>query len=311
MSQAEQPTLVLTRGAPGSGKSTWAVSWVADNVPWRARVNRDDLRFAMHGAYVLDRMREDGVTVAQHAQVTALLKAGLSVVVDDTNLRAATVRDWYKVADALGVPVEFADFDTPVDVCIARNKARAQAGGREVPEDVIRSFFQRYYHRDGSLPAIPERLEDVSSMVPYVPGDVFRPKAILVDVDGTLARMKDRSPYDWKRVGEDELIDNVAEVVRRLYSTGITIVIMSGRDGSCRAETQDWLLRHEIYYTELHMRAADDMRRDNIVKYELFDKHIRDKYNVVGVIDDRKQVCEMWESIGLTLFRVGPMNADF
>lgn len=37
-------TLTITRGLPGSGKSTWAKAWTAADPTCRARVNRDDLR---------------------------------------------------------------------------------------------------------------------------------------------------------------------------------------------------------------------------------------------------------------------------
>ena len=35
------------------------------------------------------------------------------------------------------------------------------------------------------------------------------------------------------------------------------------------------------------MRSAGDKREDSIVKSELFDAHVRDKYNVQFVLDDR------------------------
>lgn len=306
-------TLVLTRGAPGSGKSSWAMSWVNDDPAWRVRVNRDDLRFTTYGAYVLDRIREDKITLLQRAAVETALKAGLSVVVDDTNLRAATVRDWYAIADKFGAEVEFADFDTPVEVCIERNNARAAAGGRDVPEAVIRSFFQRYY-RKGALPEIPERLESQDQVrVPYE-ADVSLPQAIIVDIDGTLADMSGngRSPYDYTRVDEDDVIENVANIIRRLYHSGVTVIVMSGREDYCREKTEQWLSKKAgVVFDHLYMRKTDDGRKDSIVKYELFDQNVRNNFNVIGVFDDRKQVAYMWEEIGLTLFKVGPIDADF
>lgn len=306
-----EPELVLTRGIPGSGKSTLAALWVDENPEWRARINRDDLRFAMYGKYVIGRMREDTVTVAQHAQVRALLNAGISVIVDDTNLRAQTVKEWLKIAAECGATVSHMDFETPLEVCIERNNARAAAGGRNVPEDVIRSFHSRYT-RKGKFPAFPTLDEKVDVWEPYVVQE-NKARAFIVDIDGTLASMEacGRGPFDWARVGEDDPIVNVIETVRALRSAGYLIVFMSGRSDVSRKETMNWLTDYDLEPEFLFMRRDQDSRPDDIMKYELFNQNVRENFNVIGVIDDRKKVCEMWEKIGLTLFRVGPMAADF
>lgn len=60
------------------------------------------------------------------------------------------------------------------------------------------------------------------------------------------------------------------------------------------------------------MRPKNDNRKDSVVKKEMFDKYIRDKYYIEAVFDDRLQVCQMWHNeIGLPLFRVGDPDADF
>ena len=57
------------------------------------------------------------------------------------------------------------------------------------------------------------------------------------------------------------------------------------------------------------MRPAGDRRRDSIVKAELFDRKVRDEYRVLVVLDDRKQVVDMWRSLGLTCLQVA--EGDF
>ena len=54
----------------------------------------------------------------------------------------------------------------------------------------------------------------------------------------------------------------------------------------------------------LFMRASGDTRKDEIVKLELFDAHVRGKYDVRLVLDDRDRVVRMWRSIGLTCLQV-------
>lgn len=68
---------------------------------------------------------------------------------------------------------------------------------------------------------------------------------------------------------------------------------------------------HDIPYDHLHMRQTDDKRSDYIIKHEIYNEHIRDKYNILAAFDDRLQVCRLWYELGLPLFRVGDPDADF
>lgn len=294
--------LLLTRGAPASGKDTIALKWVKDDPDWRTRVNRDELRWNMYGEWVLPRMGEETVTLVQQNMVRTLLKAGQNVIVSDTNLAARFVKEWLKIAVECKVEVEFVDVPTPLEECLRRNKARADAGGRFVPEDVIRNYFARYF-RNGELPPVPTLDAAPTFSRTYVQ-DPALPTAYVVDIDGTLAKMTGRGPFEWHRVGEDEPIQNVIDTVRSLKSAGHKIIFMSGRDEVSRNDTVRWLFTYAgIAANELYMRSAGDMRRDNIVKYELFWKHVGERYNVLGVIDDRNQVVEMWRELGLTVFQ--------
>jgi predicted kinase len=140
--------LIVTRGLPGSGKSTYARTLQ----PRVVRVNRDDLRRMLHGRRYLTQWAEWQVTIAQRAQVEALLRAGTDVCVDDTNLRSRTVRDWARLAAALGATFEVADFtQIPLDECLRRNATRPDE--ERVDEDVIRSMHERFIAgRDLPLP---------------------------------------------------------------------------------------------------------------------------------------------------------------
>lgn len=133
-------------------------------------------------------------------------------------------------------------------------------------------------------------------------------KTWLVDIDGTLAVKGERGPFDWHRVGEDAPNKPVIQVVRALMAAGLEVRYVSGRTEECRGITVDWLRRHVMSSTlptDLFLRADGDYRPDNVVKRELFDKHIRGVYDVAGVIDDRAKVVRMWrEELGLTVLDV-------
>lgn len=137
--------------------------------------------------------------------------------------------------------------------------------------------------------------------------------AWIVDLDGTLALRGDRSPYDWSRVGEDKPNPPVITVARAL-AVRSSLIFMSGRMEQCREPTRMWL---HTYLCEgslgcrcagpLLMRKDGDMRPDQIVKRELFERHVQGLYEVEGVLDDRDKVVRMWrEELGLTCLQVAP-----
>lgn len=305
--------LVILRGLPGSGKDTFALYWVKQDPLGRMRVNRDLIREQMYGEFVLGHEREQVVSHVQRAMVEAGLREGKSVIVSDTNLRAATVRDWKKVAKKFSAAVSVVDIDTPLDECIRRNKARGDAGGRYVPEHVIRDFHNRYM-RKGKFPPVPELLpQDAGGLniEPYV-DDPTLPEVALVDLDGTLAHNNGhRGFFEWSKVGADEPIEAVIRVVSALRDSGVPLVFMSGRDIVCYDETKDWLERHGFVVDNLFMRPEGSQEKDSKVKLDLFNEHIRGKYRVVAVFDDRLSVARLWYSLGLPLFRVGDPDADF
>lgn len=172
---------------------------------------------------------------------------------------------------------------------------------RKVPEEVIRKMHDRLRSSgpvDVSAPAVE----------PYEPKP-GTPKAILVDVDGTIAHNAGkRGFYDWKAVGKDEPILEVIEITQWADDHEFYVIVMSGRDAVCRPETYEWLVKHDVPFDDLIMRPEGDQRKDSIVKMELFDQYIRDEFDVQFVLDDRNQVVDMWRSLGLRCLQVAPGN---
>lgn len=293
--------LRLYRGLPGSGKTTDARKWVAEDPTARARVNRDDLRAMLHGGYVDGPTEHRQVTTARDNLIRSLLQAGVSVTNDDTNLPQKVARGIAEIAWALNVPVEVIDLtDVPLGVCLERDRNRIATVG----ENVIRGMHDRFLAGGRTLePLTPHERGSVETRYRYEP-DATLPQAWMVDIDGTLALMSDRGPFDWHRVNEDTLNQGVADLVRRLENDHL--IVMSGRDECCRADTEEWLWRHGIDYTDLFMRAEGDTRKDAVVKLELFRNHVAPRFQVLGVLDDRNAVVDMWRDIGLFCAQVAP-----
>ena len=131
--------------------------------------------------------------------------------------------------------------------------------------------------------------------------------AIIVDLDGTLALIGDRSPYDADECGVDTVNPAVAAVMGWARKAGYAILLVSGRGvkATHRRATERWLTWNGLAYDELHMREPGDSRPDHRIKAEIYRRHIRDRYDVLFVMDDRRDVVKMWrEKFGLTVFQV-------
>ena len=136
--------------------------------------------------------------------------------------------------------------------------------------------------------------------------DAPLPLAIICDLDGTLALLNGRSPYDASTCLDDALNVPVAHVVRTYAEAGVAVILISGREARYRKPTEAWLARHDIPYHALHLRRTRDFRKDAVIKTEIFDAHIRDRFAVIFVLDDRNQVVDMWRGMGLTCLQVAP-----
>lgn len=139
--------LVVTRGLPGCGKSTWAKAWVDKDVTHRARVERDQLRNMMHNGVWKGRATEDQIVIAQTAIVGGLLLEEISVVVSDTNLPEHVFDMWKGHAERMGVKFTVKDFrQVPLETVLKQN---AQRTGKEfIPKHVILDMNAKYIKRD-------------------------------------------------------------------------------------------------------------------------------------------------------------------
>lgn len=300
------PTLVICRGIPASGKTTLAKQWLKSDPENRARVNRDDLRKMLNNGHFIKGVTEGTVIKARDLLIRNLLRDGKDVISDDTNLPARTVKDLMKIAQEFGAEVKVLDFtDVPLETCIARDKLRAAPVGISVITDMYNRFVKgRKYPLD-----VPELAAEARTGWKPYRDLVGAPMALMVDLDGTLALLNGRNPYDASTCENDLVNGKILSLVQWYSDAGFNIILMSGRSEKYRPETERWLQKHYISYHHLYMRPEGDNRRDSIVKMELFDKYVRNEYRIEFVLDDRDQVVRAWRSIGLTVLQVA--EGDF
>lgn len=302
----------MTKGLPASGKSTWAKAYIKERTAkgekWK-RVNKDDMR-AMLDDSQWSKENEKFILDIRDMVVTTALLSGYNVIVDDTNLHEKHERTLRKMVAMWNgeaemkispqpekITFEIKDFtDISVEECIKRDQKRQNYVG----EKVIRMMARQLKVND----------------TPKNPYDASLPDAVICDIDGTLALFGDANPYE-----RDFLKDEINKPVKQLLEWKEAaegdgyfkskLILLSGRKDIFKNQTVKWLKENGIYYDALFMRQSDDLRKDVIIKKEIYEREILGKYNVLLVIDDRLQVCRMWHELGLPLFRVGDPDADF
>lgn len=307
--------LIVLQGPPCSGKSTWAREYIQGKEKTTIIVSRDAFRLHFCGSNAnkmftdMDSNRENLITQLESMSIESGLKAGFNVIVDATNLNVKTINRMYKLADGAGIPrdqIEFKEFYVPFNEALARDKARKESGGHSVGKRVLQRFYERYYPDKYK----EEMKKTVSPFRYFQQPDL--PKAVICDLDGTLAWMQGRSPYDGTKVDEDLIDPQLKVLLTFLRHVDVKVLFVSGRENTkeCSEKTIQWLHQHfgDFDY-ELFMRKEKDYRGDEIVKKEIYDSFIKDKYYIISVFDDRQKVVDMWREEGLLCCQVA--KGDF
>jgi predicted kinase len=95
----------------------------------------------MHAGRYLEADTERQVVAAQDVMVPRLLRLGVDVVVDDTNLTPAALERMTGHAMDAGVDLRIRSFlNVRLEVCLERNRNRP----RQVPEDVIYAMYREH-----------------------------------------------------------------------------------------------------------------------------------------------------------------------
>lgn len=314
-------TLYIFRGLPGSTKSTKAREMQREL--GGIVVERDEIRFTLYGTYhdpsIVD---EKLVSEYQNAMIDMSLQMNMNVFVSDMNLRNSYVKALIEKAWKFKQEWEVVDLtNVPLVTCLLNNESHErQVQGKVVDRDVIRNLHARFIN--GQPHPLPLHFTGAKvekpklGRIPYLP-TFDLPEAVLVDIDGTVARMYNRGPFEEDKVGDDHPIKNVIRMVKHAFDAGLSIIFLSGRTDGCYDATLAWLLKHLPFLKdhpgrwELHMRRSveDRGRPDDDVKYDLFMERIARRFYVVYVLDDRNKVVKMWREIGLTCAQVA--EGDF
>ena len=311
--------IYLPIGISGSGKSTWAKSHISlCDIPKTVIISRDSIRMALFG---LDNTtykeyysepnldlykKEQTVTNFFDNQIWYALQQGFDVIADNTHLQNKYINS-YKT---FGVQLEPVIFDVDVQTAIDRDLGRDKTVGSDVIRKQQESFLSLM--KTGFLKDVSdynETVYDIHLKSTKIPHDVTKPNAIIFDIDGTIALKGDRGIHDLSLVGLDnpnypvQYARNAIEYRNKRVKTDGEVIICSGREETCRRETENWLKTHNQCYKKLYMRPAGDYRKDWIIKAEFW-ADIQKNYNIVAMYDDRDQVVHVGRRLGYTMFQV-------
>lgn len=279
-------------GLPASGKSTKAKELVGQGNT--VRINKDLIREMLH-FNKFNGFNEEKTRGVARALASQFLKSGTSVVIDDTNLNPGTLQSWVDLAKECDAKIQYERIDTPVDVCVERDRVRE----KKVGEHVIKKMALQH--------------------LGYLSGEAV----IISDLDGTIADCSHRLKYakgdtkDWNKffagIPEDtprkEVMEDIAKMaISNQQENGKfpKIILVSARPEDYRESTVAWLEQNFPYkYEALIMRETNDKRDDTEVKSDIYKKYLS-KLNVLAVFDDRPKVIRMLKENGLNVVDVGP-----
>lgn len=314
----------LTYGLPASGKSSWAKRMVGK---WKegiwqevdpeanyVRVNMDDIRDMLGfgpGSGTGLGWSKKGEAIALDIQDNAILAAvngGYDVIVDNTHIENNIPKRIKRLFDG-EIDFRVKDFShVSAQTCAARDVLRKNAGESFVGPEVIQHMANRMKTSKWKL--TEEWMNDVTLSDPYEPVSGTL-KAILVDIDGTLARHDHRSPYDYSRVLTDSYHEHIVKLVKMYKVNGYKILLLSGRPDidDVREDTKQWLQIGDIPFDYLFMRPANMLQdNDADVKQFLFDSYIREFFDTELMLDDRNRVVRRMRKLDIPVLQVAKGN---
>lgn len=290
------PTITLMVGPPGSGKSTESKAYL------QAHGNRSDLVYVNQ-----DSQGKNHLEVFNKA-----INDRKDIVVDRMNFDKKQRNRYLDPARKAGYLTRIIVLHVPMDTCMERcmnRKNHETIKDMDSAEDAIRRFFRSY-----------ERVED-NEVDEVIRKGWVNPsnsvKAVVCDLDGTLADIEHRRPFvrptdgskpNWPKFFQDMENDKVNYWCKEILDSMVVkypIIYATGRPEDYMPVTSNWLGKHGLMYpgSRLFSRLYKDSRKDSIVKEIILEFEIKTRYDILMVIDDRKQVVEMWRKHGYTVLQ--------
>lgn len=289
---SKKQTVTLYCGVSASGKSTCVEELRKSG--WKfVELNRDEWRFKLFvdgepswAKYKFSKERESVVTEKLNELFYHAVSQMFPIIVSNTNLNQKDHTYWKAKAEFVGYEFEVKYFPIIFEDALKRDSKRgALAVGREV-------LIQQW-----------QKWLIISGYKTYTP-DKTLPKAVWIDLDGTIALNTSRGHHDYDKVSTDTpRLEIISMLKAWMKQDNLQPIFMSGRPDSCREDTYTWLQKYfpqeEYGYLYLYMRNTGDMRSDRIIKEELFWEYLAPNWNIIASVDDRPRVVRLQKDLGI------------
>ena len=139
-------TLLLMRGAPGSGKSTWIKENGLSNYvlePDKIRMMCSSPQLTKDGEYVISQENDDLVWKTLFEILEKRMENGEFTVIDATNSKTKDMTRYKDLCSQYRYRIYCVDFtDIPLETCLKQNKMREPL--KWVPENAIKNIYARF-----------------------------------------------------------------------------------------------------------------------------------------------------------------------
>lgn len=278
----------MLQGPPASGKSTRAKEIYNSDPTKYVIVSKDEIRKS-RGKYWVEE-QEKYIYDVEEQEIRLAVKHNLIPIIDSTNLNLKQIAKWEELAKELDCELERELIYVPLKVALERDSKREL----QVTPKVIKDFYWRYFEEK-------YREEEYTDHTLMLQQSEELPKAVLVDLDGTVAMHNGRGPFEWDKIYTDVCDFRMKSLLQKLSDSGILIIFFTGRNKTetVYKQTDEWLSKNFDFPWVLYMRDENDFRHSDICKEDMYNKYIKDKYNILCAFDDCIKCIEMWRKLGI------------
>lgn len=293
---------ILVLGIQGSGKTFYSKKWVEEDPEHRVRLNYDDIR-NMLGKYWVP-SREDVVKTIFNSGLNYSMFVGKDIIIDNfSNLNPKHQKEYENLVkdfnenpenkfNGKSYEIEKVLLDTPIEVCIERDKMRPNPIGEKVIKQCWKQY-RNYIIQQSVIKMLDKRAIQNPTLN----------HAIIVDMDATLCFNTSGRPFYGDGAAEgmesDAPNDAVVDLVANYGELGYKIIIITGREESCRDATNTWCEDIGIFPDYIFMRPNGDYTPGEELKKRLYEENVKDKFYIEFVIDDSSKCVKMWRDLGL------------